>query len=138
MTADGVRRLHHHHQGMHWKPDVDYPTPSRMMKAWAREYRDSIRIMPLLHDSPFFVDLTNVMLTILVVLAYYYSLKALIWPQDGDDDFETERVKVVKKTKKVKNSASSTSSSSSSTVTSPSPSSTPTSKRNKKQSKKDD
>lgn len=46
--------------------------------------------MPLLHGSPFFVDLTNIVLTILVVLAYYYSIKAFIWPY-GDDDLVTDK-----------------------------------------------
>jgi hypothetical protein len=68
---------------MAWKTNVDYPKPKAMLKAWAKEYQSSIRVMPLLHDTPFFVDLGNILLTILVVLAYYYSLRAFVWPRDG-------------------------------------------------------
>jgi hypothetical protein len=68
---------------MAWKSGVDYAKPKVMLRAWAKEYRDSIRVVPLLHDSPFFVDLGSMLLTTLLVLAYYYSLKAFVWPRDG-------------------------------------------------------
>jgi hypothetical protein len=72
-------------QSMAWKSGVDYAKPKVMLRAWAKEYRDSIRVVPLLHDSPFFVDLGSMLLTALLVLAYYYSLKAFVWPRDGCD-----------------------------------------------------
>jgi len=68
---------------MAWKSGVDYAKPKVMLRAWAKEYRDSIRVVPLLHDSPFFVDLGSMLLTTLLVLAYYYSLKAFVWPRHG-------------------------------------------------------
>lgn len=73
-------------QSMAWKSGVDYAKPKVMLRAWAKEYRDSIRVVPLLHDSPFFVDLGSMLLTALLVLAYYYSLKAFVWPRDGCDE----------------------------------------------------
>merc|ERR1711879_36682 len=76
---------HFDFKSMAWKTGIDYAKPKVMLKAWAKEYRDSIRVVPLLHDSPFFVDLGSMLLTALLVLAYYYSLKAFVWPRDGCD-----------------------------------------------------
>ncbi|ELR25328.1 uncharacterized protein ACA1_291060 [Acanthamoeba castellanii str. Neff] len=77
---------HFDFKSMAWKSGVDYAKPKVMLRAWAKEYRDSIRVVPLLHDSPFFVDLGSMLLTALLVLAYYYSLKAFVWPRDGCDE----------------------------------------------------
>lgn len=58
---------------------------STLKKSYAlftKEYGSSINLLPTLHDkNPIFVDITNIVLTVVVLLAFYFSLKALIWPQ---------------------------------------------------------
>jgi hypothetical protein len=61
-------------------------TPTQALKLFQAEYQSSINLLPTIHKaSPLFVDLTNIVLTFLVVAAVYYSLKGIIRPYSEEE-----------------------------------------------------
>src|SRR5690242_11270515 len=70
------------HNGATYKAGVKPLSVSKGLSAFTQEYGESINLLPTIHaKDPVFVDLTNIILTVAVVLAYAFSLMAFIWPR---------------------------------------------------------
>jgi len=65
------------YNGASYVPSLRVQSVEKAIKLFTKEWGSSVNILPRLHSSDLFVDLTHITLTILVVLALYFSVRAL-------------------------------------------------------------